>query len=165
MLKTDITNAGAETSTLQNHQCNAMLSHGIIDKTSYNLHAIDDFGAVHSGWFIDLFDSHLLYDVFNCGQFNAMFTNLFLPTFPLSFYSLLRQQSLVWQSYNNRTIICSEKTMLLDHIRSSFIKTMSTAEFNVISSNLDSNILVSYLFLGFQFFVLIVFMNVLVSIG
>lgn len=97
---------------------------------------------------------------------------IFLPAFSLSFYLLLRQQSLVSQSYNNRGIDQTDYQMFqrsnaFDHIRSSFLKTMamSSTEFDTISSDFDSNIFASYLFLGFQFFVLIVFMNMLIGLA
>lgn len=97
---------------------------------------------------------------------------IFLPAFSLSFYLLLRQQTLISQSFNNRgtdqlDYQVYHKSDAFDHIRSSFVKTisMSSAELDTISSDFNSNILASCLFLGFQFFVSIVFMNLLIGLA
>lgn len=97
---------------------------------------------------------------------------IFLPAFSLSFYLLLRHQKFFSQSFNNHGIDQSDYQVYrgsnaYDHIRSSIFKTlsMSSSELDAIASDFNSNILASYLFLGFQFFVLIVFMNLLIGLS
>lgn len=97
---------------------------------------------------------------------------IFIPAFSLSFYLLLRQQTFFSQSFNNHGTdqfdyqVYHERNAY-DHIRSSFLKTlsMSSVELDAIGSDFDSNIFASYLFLGFQFFVLIVFANLLIGLA
>lgn len=97
---------------------------------------------------------------------------IFLPAFALSFYLLLRERSVVSLAYNNHGTAQSNYQMnrghnAFDHMRTSFAKTMamSSAEFDAITSDFDANIWASILFLGFQFFVAIIFMNLLIALA
>lgn len=97
---------------------------------------------------------------------------IFLPAFSLSFYLLLREQSFIYQSYNNygddqSSYQPHHGRNAFDHIRTSFVKTMamSSAEFDAITSDFNANIWASCLLLGFQFFVAIVFMNLLIGLA
>lgn len=90
---------------------------------------------------------------------------ILLPAFSMSFYLLLwnhsnKQLSKTYSEVNN-TI--KEMDNSFGQLRHSIIKiiAMSAGEFEAASSNFDSSIVSSYLFLGFLFLISIVFMNLM----